>query len=167
MTIPVEPLRETLLEQVERERDEALADADRRAQAIVGEAERQGLELVERARAEGTAAAGLVGVGACVEARRRGRALVLAAQRELYDELHRRAVAGAQQLRDSPAYPALVARLSTAARTQLGSKATIVVDEEGGIRAHEGARSVDYTLPTLAERCLEWLGADVERLWRA
>lgn len=166
MTVAIEPLRESLLERVEREREEALAEADRRARAIVAEAEQHGQHLMERARVEGAAAAGLVGSHECVEARRRGRSLVLTAQRELYDELHRRSITAAQQLRDSPVYGALLERLSAAAHAQLGKKAKVVVDPAGGIRAHEGPRFVDYTLPTLAERCLDWLGDDVERLWR-
>ena len=59
---------------------------------------------------------------------RRARELRLGAQRGLIDELRRRALEASPQVQADPRYPALLARLSEAARSQLGPGAELDVD---------------------------------------
>ena len=167
MTVAADPLRSVLLEESTAEADRVLARADELAEAKLAEAEEQGRALVEQARREGLAAAAIVGAHEEAGARRRARAVVLGARRELYEELGRRARVEAHGLRRDPGYAALLDRLSAAARAQLGPEAVLEVDppEAGGVRAASGARHVDYTLDALVDRALAGLGSGLERLW--
>lgn len=163
MTVTVEPARRSLLERVRADADRLLAEADERAAEIVAQADTNGEALVARARAEGEAAASLEGAQEQAEARRAARSAVLGARRALYEELRREARAAVLALQDDPGYPALLDRLEAAARAQLGADARVTRD--AGVRGARGARSVDYTLESLAGRALDELGAEVERLW--
>ncbi len=61
----------------------------------------------------------------------------------------------------------LIERLGALARSQLGPDAEVVVDPvRGGVVASAPGRRVDYTLPVLVERCVDRMGAEVDRLWR-
>ena len=56
-------------------------------------------------------------------------------------------------LRGAAGYPALLERLTRAARDQLGADAEVEVDPGiGGVIGRTGRTSVDYTLPALADR---------------
>ena len=167
MNDAVQPLRRALLADAQAGTQHILAEADARAAATVAEAERQGSALVERARSDAHAGAAIVAAKELARARRRARTLVLAARRELYDELVRQARAAAHALHDDPVYAELLDRWAAAARAQLGDDAVLELDPPGagGVRATSGARSVDYTLDTLVERCLDRLGGELERLW--
>jgi len=167
VTVAVDSLRTTFLDQARTDAARIRADSDREIAAMRAGAEERGRGLVEQARAEGVAAAAIVGGQAQAAARRQARAVVLAAKRELYEQLCRQARLAARSLRDDPGYPALLERLGAAARAQLGEKAVLEVDPPGagGVRGSSGARHVDYTLDALAERCLERLGGRLERLW--
>ena len=164
----VAPLRRALLSVAEAEAESVVGDASSRAARELSDARAEVAALVERARAEGEAAARHDALRVVARARREGRALLLGAQREVYDELRRRAHAAVEELRFEPAYPRLLDRLEGVARAQLGPGAAVEVDppEVGGVRASSGRRRIDLTLPTLAERCLAGLGGDLERLWR-
>lgn len=168
MTVAAEPLRDAILGDARAEAQRVLARADEQAAAKLRDAEERGRTLVEQARADGVAAAGIAGSHEEARARRVARAAVLAARRELYEELTRRARSAAQGLRQEAGYPTLLERLTRAARAQLGPGAELEVDppDAGGVRASNGGRHVDYTLDALAGRCLERLGAGVEGLWR-
>lgn len=167
MTVAAEPLREALLEQAREGADHVLARADEQAAAKLSEAEQRGRTLVDEARAEGQTAAAITGAHEEARARRQARALVLAAKRELYEELGREARAAAHALRDGPGYPELLERLSAAALAQLGEEAVLEIDPvgAGGVRASSGARHVDYSLDALVDRCLERVGSTLEGLW--
>jgi hypothetical protein len=163
----VQPLRRALLDNVQAETARMLAQTDVRAAATVAEAERQGRALVDQVRRDADAAAAVAAANEQARARRQARTLVLAARRELYEELVRQARAAAHALRDDPVYAELLERWSAAARAQLGDDAVLEVDPPGvgGVRASSGGRNVDYTLDVLVERCLQRLGGTVERLW--
>src|SRR5664280_943997 len=72
-----------------------------------------------------------------------GAAVVLTAQRDLYDELRACSRAAVARLRDDPDYPRMLARLSDRARAALGSAAVLGEPEDGGIVATDGVRRVD------------------------
>jgi hypothetical protein len=162
------PLRDATLAQARADADAMLADAGRRAEARIAAARKEGAALVRQARVDGAAAAAIEGAHDEAAARRTARALVLAAERELYDELCRRADDDAYALRGTNGYAALLEQLSDAARRQLGDGARLDVDPEGlgGVRGSSNGRSVDYTLSTLVDRALDRLGARTEALWR-
>ena len=95
-------------------------------------------------------------------------AWVLEARRAVYEDFRRAAVEAVLALRSEDGYAALLARLSDDARDALGEDAELEVDPDGvgGVRARAGRRSVDLTLPTLAEGCTTRLGGRLEELWR-
>jgi vacuolar-type H+-ATPase subunit E/Vma4 len=167
VTVAVEPVRAAFLEHARAEAERTLHEADEQAAALLRQAEAQGLSLVEQARAEGVAVAGTEGAAEEARARRRARALVLAAEQELLEELRAGAHEAAHRLRQAPGYAELVDRLAATATTQLGGEARVESDppEAGGVRASSGHRHVDYSLDVLADRCLERLGSRLERLW--
>jgi len=162
------PLRDDALAQARADAAAALAEADSRAAAALAATRERGDELVRRARADGAAAAAIAGAHDEAQARRTARALVLAAERELYEELCRRADEEVFALRDGDAYRTLLEELSATARRQLGAGARLDVDPDGlgGVRGSSNGRSVDYTLPSIVDRALERLGARTEELWR-
>jgi vacuolar-type H+-ATPase subunit E/Vma4 len=165
--VNVEPLRASLLASVAAETARSRADARQEGELRLGEAARRAEELVARARSLGESDAGPEVARRRLRARRRARALTLAARREVYEELRREAVAAALSLRGTEPYPALLERLAAAAREQLGGEATLELDppEQGGVIASSGERRVDYTLPALVDRCLAGSGMELRRLW--
>lgn len=163
---------------LEAARDSLLADARAAAERVrsaaeadardrVADARRRADELVEAARAEGAEQGRTEAAGDEAGARVRARGEVLAARHAAYDELRRAARDAVLGLRGEAGYKALLQRLAQAARCDLGADAAIEVDpaDAGGVRAARGSRRVDYTLPTLADRCFDDLGPALRRLW--
>jgi hypothetical protein len=159
-------------------REALLADARRRAEEIVAQAETQACEQLEPARRQADA---LVAAGRAhgeadgrLEAAREEAAArfsahmtVLAEQRASYEELRRRARTAVLALRDDADYPELLERLAAAARRDLGDGAQLQIDppELGGVLGSAGSRTVDYTLVALADRCIDDLGPRLATLW--
>lgn len=158
--------------------DALLADAREEAQRLMAQAEGDAVSMLQQARRSADEFV--------AEARRRGEAegrrdaarrqaresalarmAILAARREVYEQLRRRAHTAVLSLRDEPGYRTLLEQLASAARRDLGEEAVLEIDPDdvGGVRARAGSRAVDYTLPALAQRCLEGLGPVVQRLW--
>lgn len=163
----VEPLRASLLaavaadaardlERVRAERAERVADAHRRADAVVADARRAGEQ-------EGAAEV----AHRLVRARREARRLALAAQREAYEGFRARALELALARRGTPEYDELLERLAETTRAQLGADAELERDppDRGGILGRHGGRRVDYTLPALVDHAIAGLGTAPERLW--
>jgi vacuolar-type H+-ATPase subunit E/Vma4 len=163
--VKLSAVRDALLAEARADAARLLEEADARAAATRAAAEQAGEELVRAAREEGDAAAALEGAHDGARARRTARALVLAAQREVYDELRNSARARAQELRASPDYKALLERYASAARAQLGADATVALDPAGGLRATAGTRSVDYTLDAVVDRAVDAIGERTAALW--
>ena len=135
---------------------ERLEDATRSAEAIVA-----------RATTEAIAEADRNSAAAMSRDRRGARRIVLEAQRAAYEDMIARVRAGALALRDDPTYGQLLEGFERAARRRLGDVAVVRVSaSSGGIVAEVEGRRVDYTLPVLADRCAQELGAEVGRLWR-
>jgi vacuolar-type H+-ATPase subunit E/Vma4 len=165
--VSLDPLRRAILEQAQAEADRIRAGAAERAERTVSAAEREGAALAERARADGAALGRLRGARELAAGRRNARTYVLQAERDLYDELRGRAREAVLGLRSDPVYPALLEALAAAARRQLGEDVELEIDcpQAGGVRASVAGRSVDYSLTTLADRCLARLGDRIEELW--
>jgi vacuolar-type H+-ATPase subunit E/Vma4 len=159
--------REALLAEARQEADRLLAEAEAEARAILERAGEHADTIVSRAREDGRAEGRVAASREEAQARMLARLEVLAARREVYEELGRRARAAALALRDDPGYPTLLERLAAAARRDLGAAAEVETDPDGagGVRARAGSRRVDYTLATLADRCLRGLGPTARRLW--
>ena len=119
------PLREALLAEARADAARTLAQADADAAATIAAARAEAEALVVQARADGAAAAEIEGAHVQAQARRAARAAVLAAERELYDELCRQALAGAAALRGTAVWDKLLLELAAAARSQLGPEAKI------------------------------------------
>jgi vacuolar-type H+-ATPase subunit E/Vma4 len=164
----LEPLREALLDQAEAEAGHRRAEVEAEREQRLSAARAEAGSLVEQGRRDGRRAASQEGARRHGAAHRRAREARLEACGSLFEELRRRVRDEALGLRSDPSYPALLQRLAEAARSQLGPGAEIEVDcpDGGGVLARSGSRSVDYTLPALADRALEELDGEVERLWR-
>ena len=147
------------------DRERALAEADARERLAA--ARREAEALVARARELGEADGREQGAVDEGVARTLAHLDVLAARREGYDELRRRAREAVLELRDAPDHGELLDRLAAAARRDLGEDAELELDPPGlgGVQASSGSRRVDYTLAALADRCLEDLGPALARLW--
>jgi len=150
-----------------------LETARARAEAIVRDARAQADQmltsstadakaLTERAEQEGDASADLDTNRGWTAARRRARGILLAAQRDLYDEL-RGAIAAAVQ--SDARYPSFLQQLADEARRRLGPGAEVGVagSEVNGTRKE---RHVRWSLQDLIDESLGRLGPEVEELWR-
>lgn len=163
----LEVARESLLADARAAAARVRAAGEAEADEAVAQARRHAAELVPAAREQGAEEGRLQAAADEAGARVRARGQVLAARREAYDELRRAAREAVLRLRDEPEYDDLLARLAEQARRDLGTSADVEVDppEVGGVRATAGSRLVDYTLPTLADRCVGHLGPALRRLW--
>jgi vacuolar-type H+-ATPase subunit H len=159
------PVRTALVAAAQADAAAALAAAEAEATATVAAAEAQAAELVARARAEGAADAEAMLAADRARGGREARRIVLAARRQAYDLLRGRARAGVAALRADPAYPAILERLTARARALLGADAGIAPHPDGGVLASAPGRRCDLSLPALADRAVDSLGPEVERLW--
>jgi len=163
----LEPLRRALRAETEADADRRRSEVAVECEQIVAEAEAAARALAHEARLEGERAATREAARRQAAAARRSRETVLGARRELVDELRRRARSAVLGLRGEPGYAELLRRLRAAVRTQLGDEAELVVDPPGlgGVVGRRGDASVDYTLAVMADRAIDELGAELERLW--
>jgi vacuolar-type H+-ATPase subunit E/Vma4 len=166
-TASVEPARAALLADARERAEQLLAQAEEQAREQVAQAQRDGEDLVERAREEGIAAGRAQAARDAGRDRTIARWEVLVAQRAAYEELRRRVRGEVMSLREEPGYEELLQQLAQAARRDLGEGAELEIDppEHGGLFATAGSRRVDYTLTSLAERCVRDLGPALARLW--
>lgn len=150
-----------------------LADQRLKAESIVASAREAAAKMLAQAKVEANAAtataqregeqsADLDTGREWTAARRRARAIVLSAQRDVYDESRRMC---AEAVRVSPRYPTLQRVVADRARRRLGPGADVVVDGDTVVvtRKH---RSVRWTLADAVEEALRRLGGEVEALWR-
>lgn len=164
----LEPLRRALHTEAqagaEERRDEVATSCDR----IVAAAEAQGRQLATQGRLEGGQAAEREAGRRRAAAARRGREIVLSAQRRQLETLRREAREAVHRSRLDPRYPRLLERLEQAVRAQLGADAEVDIDppDAGGVIGRHGSRSVDYTLPGLVDRVVDAMGEELEELWR-
>jgi vacuolar-type H+-ATPase subunit E/Vma4 len=158
------PVREALLARAHAEANELVRAAQSEAEAQVARAETQARAVVDEARREGEADAAAALAAERARARRRARALVLRAQRSVYEALREASRMGALSLQDEPAWPMMRQRLVARARDLLGPEAEIR-EVPGGITSRQGPRRVDLTVTSLADAHVAALGPEVEKLW--
>lgn len=159
------PVRSWLLATAHQDAEAELTDAHADVENVLARARAEAAELLVAARADGAAQGAEAAARALTRGRREARATVLRAQADLQTALREQARAAVLALRDHEDYPALRDELARRARAVLGPEATITEAPSGGIVAHRGSRSVDLSLPVLADRALERLGGEVARLW--
>jgi vacuolar-type H+-ATPase subunit E/Vma4 len=165
--VSLAPAESALLADARAEAERVVGDAEQTSRSLVEGARTQAQRSVAVARAEGEALAEREAAHRIALAQIEARASLLQVQREQYELLRRQVLAAVDSIRGTARYERLLARLERLAREQLGTGAEVVVDPpEGGVIATSGRRRVDYTLPALAERCLERHSAEVQALWQ-
>jgi vacuolar-type H+-ATPase subunit E/Vma4 len=161
----LEPVRAALLAAARADATAVLAAADEEAAATVAAARAQVTDLVATARRAGAADAAAMLAADRARGRREARRIELSARQEVWDQLRARAAAEVTALRDHPAYGRLRDRLAAQARQLAGPDAVVSEPAEGGAVAVAAGRRWDLSLPALAERAVDALGPEVERLW--
>ncbi len=164
----LEPLRHALRAETDAEVQRRLSAVEAECARTVAEAEASAQALASEGRREGERAAAQEAVRRRAAATRRAREIRLQAQRLQVEELQRRSREAVLRLREDSRYPELLDRLACAAREQLGPDAELELDPPGlgGVIGRRGRVSVDYTLPTLADRAIASFDDELERLWR-
>jgi vacuolar-type H+-ATPase subunit E/Vma4 len=165
--LKLDAARDALLADAHDEAERLLAKAAEEADSLLESGRREAEDLLATARARGEAEGRTAAARELAREHALARMEVLAARRSLYDELRRRARSSVLTLRDEPGHGQLLQRLASVARHDLGEGAELEIDppDVGGVRGRSGGRRVDYTLPTLAERCVAGLGPSLRRLW--
>lgn len=161
------PVRTALLARARADADAARQRAHDQAVEIRSDARQRAEQLLAESRAAGAERARAAVAEQLSRRQREARAVVLAAQRALYDQLRQQCREAAYALRADPGYPALKARLTEHALSVLGPGALVRESPDGGVVATAGNRVLDLSLPALAEREIDRLGAEVVRLWAA
>lgn len=161
------PVQSALVAEARASADAVLAEAREEAERRREEARERAARILADSRAEGEQQARSAVAARMARRRREARALGLEAQRDLHDELRRRCRDAARALREDPDYPRLRERLTEHAMAVLGGDATVEESPDGGVVATAGSRRLDLSLPALADREVDRLGAEVMRLWAA
>jgi vacuolar-type H+-ATPase subunit E/Vma4 len=159
------PVRATLLRRAREQAAGITAEARRQAAGARDQAHRDAARQVAQAREAGRAQAGPLAAALRAHGRREGRAPLLSAQREVYEELRRRVRASVASLRDGPGYDLLLERLRHDAAQAAGPGAVLTEAPAGGIIARAPGMVVDCSLPRLADAAVEALGDQVAWLW--
>ncbi|HTY73597.1 MAG TPA: hypothetical protein VMI11_14450 [Actinomycetes bacterium] len=157
----LDPLRRSLIAAAQAAAAAVRAAAEEDASTEIAGARVEAEALLAEARARGEADAAALLTLERARARHAARAVVLRAQRELYDELVDRAREAAGRLL---AEPAARTRLEAIVRDRLGEPAVLRPGADGGVLA-EGAddRFLDASVRALVDTALA--GVDVEPLW--
>lgn len=162
---PLSPVRAALIRSAEQRAAELRATASAEAEAVIGAGRRQAEEVLSQARALGEQDGRSAAATRHAASRRAARRVVLTAQRDAYDDLRHRVRAAVCALQQDPVYPRLRGRLEEMARGMAGPAATITPHPSGGVVAEGSGTFVDCSLPRLADRAVDALGAEVSALW--
>ena len=161
------PLRERLLADAQATLSGILDAARDQAGVTRTAAEVEAVRIRAAAAAAGEETARSEAALRSARARRQGHQAVLESRRALRDEVGRRVRESAIALTADPRYPALMERLRARAVEVLGPDVVVTEGPDGGLVAVAGSRSLDLTLPTLAEAVLGAMAPDVSGLWAA
>ncbi|MER7274819.1 hypothetical protein ABT369_10210 [Dactylosporangium sp. NPDC000244] len=158
----LEPVRAALLRRAHADAAAVRAEAAQSRTRLLGDARAEGERILREARSKGHADAARLAQAEEAHTRRAAHALVLSAQRDVYDELCRR-VAGQlrAELDGGRLGPALAAR----AAAVLGPDARVEPAPGGGFTAHLGHRRADCSIASLTRQAVESAGTAAE-LWR-
>ncbi len=161
------PVADALLDDAEADASRLLDQAQRDADSTRTSAQADVSQQLDRARDRAKTSALAQHRQLLTQARRQASAIIMEAQEAARVQLIRQLRDDAMRLRDDPRYPRLLDGLEAAVRQQLGPDTIITRDPTvaGGIIGLAGDRSVDYTLPALAERALGSLGRQTAALW--
>ncbi|WP_433618706.1 hypothetical protein ACQP2P_21975 [Dactylosporangium sp. CA-139114] len=158
----LEPVRAALLRRAHADAAAVRAEAARSRARLLGDAGAEGERILREARGKGRADAARLARAEEAQTRRAAHALVLAAQRDVYDELCRR-VAG--QLRSALDGGRLGPALAARATAALGPDARVEAAPGGGFTARLGDRRADCSIASLTRHAVESAGA-VAQVWR-
>ncbi len=154
------PLRTALRRRALQEAARLRADADAEVESRLAHADAEVATMVEEALEEGRREADAAWEAARAAARRRGRELVLAARREVYEELGHRVRAETARVVDADWQVCAVEQ----ARRMLGADACIRQTRDA-VTAEADGRRLTWSLDRLAARAVEELGDRVEEVW--
>jgi len=161
----LEPVRQRLRHDAEREAARLRAHARSQAAAIVAQAHRDASTTLARAAAEAAAIAEPLTTAQLRRARDGARSALLAAQREACDELRSRVRAAVAALPAQPEYGRLLHRITLLAEQAAGPGAQVSPAPGGGVVAHGQGVVVDCSLDRLADLAVTKLGAAITELW--
>lgn len=161
----LQPLENALLAHARADAAAAMSNGRQRAEEIRATARQRASDLADSARNEGRQQAQAEVDTELARKRRQAHALVLAAQRAVYEQLRRRCLDTASALRDDPGYSLLRSQLAGIAAVMLGPSADIQDGPGGGVVASSDGRSVDLSLAALVERELAGRDTEVPELW--
>lgn len=164
-TDPLRPVRDALLARARADAHVMLDQADKDGTASLARDQDRAEAILADARAQGEADARLVVDAERARARRRARGVVLAAQREVYEDLRTGVRQAVRALRDDPAYDGWRERMGDQARAALGADTVVTDHPGGGVLAEARGRRVECTLDGLAEQAIAALATDLEGLW--
>jgi vacuolar-type H+-ATPase subunit E/Vma4 len=159
------PLRAELLNRAAADAEATLAQANAEARAVLEAAEREAHGILDDARAAGAADTATAQATERARTRRAHQSALLAAQRNAYEQVGRRATDAIRALREEPGYPALRTRLAARAAEILGADAVVTEDPAGGIVAQAAGRRLDLSLTAFAARALERVEGGLDGLW--
>ncbi|MDT0467412.1 hypothetical protein [Streptomyces gibsoniae] len=160
---PLDPVRAGLLRAARTDADVVLARARADADETVRMARAEAEALLERARKQGTADGTSAAARDRVRAREDAWARELVARAEVYADFCcrvRTGVRGALAEAD-----VLRVGLEERARMLLGTGARVTATYDGGVTAEVPGRRVDLSADALADRAVQHLGAEVQKLW--
>ncbi|MCA1783350.1 MAG: hypothetical protein ABR500_02115 [Dermatophilaceae bacterium] len=159
------PLRQWLLADA-RERVSSILDAARdQALATTTTAEVEAARIRAAAAAAGEETARSEAALRSARVRRQAHQAVLESRNALHDEVRRRVRVAAIALTADPRYPAVLERLRARAVEVLGPDVIVTEGPDGGLVAVAGSRSLDLTLPTLADAVLKTMAPEISGLW--
>ncbi|WP_439657894.1 hypothetical protein ACSHWB_36670 [Lentzea sp. HUAS TT2] len=156
------PVRAALLTRARADAERELAAARLDADATLASARAEARTILGKAARAGRADAVSSIAAEHEKARRAARRLELNAQREIYDELHRR-VTDAVAL--AFAEPGRRDDLVSMIRAELGAGATVRDAARGGATGEAAGRVVDLGVEAVADRAVDALGDEVRALW--
>jgi hypothetical protein len=160
----LEPVRQAMLRRAAEQADQIVSQARAAATAAIADARHAAEAAVGRARISGAAQAEPVAAAELSRSRRAARSVALGAALTAHDELAGRIRAAVLALRDEPGYPGLRDALAARAGRAAGPQAEIAEHPAGGVIARAGGIVVDCSLPRLADRAVEALGARIAGL---
>jgi vacuolar-type H+-ATPase subunit E/Vma4 len=158
----LESLREHHLADARAQAASRVAEARAASQAMLEKAKADAAALTRQAEEEGQTSAEQDTGRDWIAARRRARAIRLAAQRSVYENLRAEA---ARAVESEPRCADLLRSVADAARLRLGPGAVVSVDRRG-VRAARKATHVRWTIEEAVDGALSQLGPQVEELWR-